>query len=64
VYVLQLCVILIVLAIVCIFDFVFMITIGPGLKILYMKFVRTVDIVHIVIIPSLSGFQTGKNLTM
>jgi hypothetical protein len=29
-----------------------------------MKFVRTVGSVHIVIIPSNTGFQTGKNLTV
>jgi len=29
-----------------------------------MKFVRTVDSVHVVIIPSVTGFQTGKSLTV
>ena len=28
-----------------------------------MKFVRTVDSVHVVIIRSNTGFQSGKNLT-
>jgi len=37
---------------------------GPGLKILCMEFVRTVGSVHIVIIPSITGFQTGKYLTV
>ena len=40
------------------------ITLGPGLKILCMKFVRTVGSVHVVIIPSIRGFQTGKNPTV
>jgi len=42
----------------------FIITLVPGLKILCMKFVKTVGGVHIVIIPSMTGFQTGKNLTV
>jgi hypothetical protein len=47
------------------FDFVFfIITFGPGLKILCMTFVRTVGGVHIVMIPSVTGFQTGNNLTV
>jgi len=41
-----------------------MITLGPGLKILCMNFVRTVDSVHVLIIPSITGFQTGQNLTV
>ena len=42
----------------------FIITLGPGLKILCMKFVRTAGSVHVVIIPSITVFQTGKNLTV
>jgi len=29
-----------------------------------MKFVWTVGSVHIVVIPSITGFQTGQNLTV
>jgi hypothetical protein len=29
-----------------------------------MNFVRTVDSVHVVIIPSITGFQTSKSLTV
>lgn len=29
-----------------------------------MNFMRTVDSVYIVSIPSITGFQTGKNLTV
>jgi len=29
-----------------------------------MTFVRTVGAVHIVMIPSVTGFQTGNNLTV
>ena len=63
-YVWQLCVIIIVLDLVHIFYFVFIITISPGLKILCMNFVSTVVSVHVVIIPSMTGFQTGKSLTV
>jgi hypothetical protein len=45
------------------FDF-FIISLGPGLKILCMTFVKTVVGVHILMIPSMSGFQTGKHLTV
>jgi len=41
-----------------------MITLGPCLKILFMKFVRAVGSECIVIIPLMKGFQTGKNLTV
>jgi hypothetical protein len=44
-----------------------MITLGPCLKILCMKFMKIVRAVggeHIVIIPFMRGFQTGKDLTM
>jgi hypothetical protein len=34
------------------------------LKIVCMNFVRTVGRVHIVIIPSITQFQSGKNLTV
>jgi hypothetical protein len=34
------------------------------LKILCVNFVRTVGSVHIVIIPSITQFQSGKNLTV
>jgi hypothetical protein len=34
------------------------------LKILSMKFVRTVSSVHIVIIPCITEFPSGKNLTV
>jgi len=40
------------------------ITLGPGLKILCMNCVQTVGSVRIVIIPSITGFQTGENLTV
>jgi hypothetical protein len=40
------------------------ITIRPGLKILCMKFMRTVDNVHIVSIPFMTGLETDKNLTV
>jgi hypothetical protein len=39
------------------------ITLGPGLEILCMNVVRTVGGVHILIVPSIMGFHTGKNLT-
>jgi hypothetical protein len=42
----------------------FIITLGPGLKILFMKFVRAVGSVHIVIVFLMKRFQTGKNLTV
>jgi len=38
------------------FTLFLIITLGPGLKILYMKFVRTVDSVHVVVIRSITGF--------
>jgi hypothetical protein len=41
-----------------------MIISGPGLKILCMNFVRTVDSVHIVIIPCITRFQTVEDLTV
>jgi hypothetical protein len=44
-----------------------MITLVPSLKILctkFLKFVRTVGSEHIVIIPIIRGFQTGKNLNV
>ena len=34
------------------------------LEILCVNFVRTVGSVHIVIIPSITEFQSGKNLTL
>jgi len=34
------------------------------LKILCVNFVRTISKVHIVIIPSITQFQSGKNLTV
>jgi short-subunit dehydrogenase len=38
----------------------FIFTLGPGLKILCMNCVRTVGSVHVVIVPSIIGFQTGE----
>ena len=63
-YVRQLCVILIILCIDHNFDFVFVITLGPGLKILCPNVLRRAGSVRIVIIPSMTGFQTSKNLTV
>jgi len=42
----------------------FVIALGPGLKILCVNFVRTVGSVHILIIPSVTQFQSGNNLTV
>ena len=46
------------------FDFVLYNNIGPGLKMLCMNMVRTLGCVRIVIVPSITRFQTGKNLTL
>jgi hypothetical protein len=47
-----------------IFFFFLIIALDPGLKILCMNLFRTVDSVHIVIIPSIIEFQTGKYLAV
>ena len=46
------------------FGFVFNNKIRSGLEMLCMNMVMTLGCVHIVIIPSMTGFQTGKNLTV
>jgi len=42
----------------------FIITLVPGLEMLCMNMVRALGCVHIVIIPSITRFETGKNLTL
>ena len=64
VYVWQLCVIIVVLSLTIILTLFFVIKLVPGFQMLCMNMVRTLGCVHIVIIPSITRFQTGKNLTV